>query len=51
MDIESAESVHSFELAKAVERHFGGTSNELEKLGSFFFIEGTDCAPEPLDLS
>ena len=29
MDVESAEAVHTLKLAKAIERHFAGTGDEL----------------------
>lgn len=29
MNVESAKAIHTLELAKAVERHFAGTCNEL----------------------
>lgn len=50
MDVESAETIHSLELAKAVERYFGCTSDKLQELGSLFLVEGADGAPKPLNL-
>jgi hypothetical protein len=39
MDIESAESIHTLELAEAIERYFGGTSDELKQLSSLFLVK------------
>lgn len=50
MNVESAEPIHTLELTEAVERYLTGTCDELQKLSSLFFIERTDCTPEPLDL-
>lgn len=50
MNIESAEPVHTLKLPEAIEWHFAGTRNELQKLGPFFLVERSHSAPEPLDL-
>ncbi len=50
MDVKSTEAVHPLELGETVKGHFAGTSNKLEKLGSFFLIKGADSTPEPLNL-
>lgn len=50
VDIKSAEAIHSLKLSKAVERHFAGSSDELQEFGTLFLVERPDRAPEPLDL-
>lgn len=39
MDIETTEAVHSFKLAKSIERYLASSSDELKKLGSLFLVE------------
>ena len=50
MDIEPTEPVHTLEFPETVKRDLAGTGDELKKLGPFFFVEGADCTPEPLNL-
>jgi hypothetical protein len=50
VDVETANSVHTLEFLKSIERHLTSTRNELQKLGAFFLIERADSAPEPLNL-
>ena len=50
MDVESIDSIHTLKFLEAVEWHFAGSGDELEQLRTFFFVEGTDCTPEPLNL-
>ena len=50
MNVKSAESIHALKLAKAVQWYFASASDELEELGSLFFVERTNGSPEPLDL-
>lgn len=51
MDVESVDSIHALELLEAVERHFARPGNELQELGTLFFVKRSHGAPEPLDLS
>ncbi len=50
MDVELRETVHALQLTKAVQWYFAGACDELQQFGTLFFVEGTDRAPEPLDL-
>ena len=50
MDIEPTEPVHALEFPESVKRDLASTSDKLKKLSSFFFVEGADCTPEPLNL-
>ena len=50
MDIEPTEPIHTLEFPETVQRDLAGTGDELKKLGPFFFVEGADCTPEPLNL-
>jgi hypothetical protein len=50
MNVKLGKAIHTLKLLEAIKRHFGSSSNKLQKLGFFFFVEAADCAPEPLDL-
>lgn len=50
MNIKPTEPVHTLEFPETVKRDLACTSDKLEKLRSFFFVEGADCTPEPLNL-
>ena len=50
MDVEPTEPIHTLEFPKSIERDLASTSDKLKKLSSFFFVEGADCTPEPLNL-
>ena len=50
MDIEFRKPIHALQLTKAVEWDFACTSDKLQQLSTFFFVERTDCTPEPLNL-
>ena len=50
MHVESGEAIHALELTEAVQRHLACPRDELQELSTFFFVEGADCTPEPLDL-
>jgi hypothetical protein len=39
VDVESADTIHAFELLEAIEGHFTGAGDELQQFGAFFFIE------------
>ena len=39
MDVEPTEAVHSFKLAKAIERYLASSSDELKELGTLFLVE------------
>ena len=39
VDVESAKAIHTLQLSKAVERHFPGTCDELQKLGPLFLVK------------
>ena len=39
MDVETAETIHSFKLAEAIERYLASTSDELKKFGSLFLVK------------
>ncbi len=50
VDIEPTKPIHTLQLPETVERDLAGTGDELKKFGPFFFVEGADCTPEPLNL-
>jgi hypothetical protein len=50
MDIEPTKAIHALQLPKAIKRHLTRTRNELQQLSALLLIEGSDGAPEPLDL-
>jgi len=50
MDVESRETIHTLQLLEAIQRHFTGSCNELQQLGTLFLVVGADGAPEPLNL-
>lgn len=50
VNVESVDAIHSLELFKAVERYFTCARDELQQLGQLLLVEGSNRAPEPLDL-
>lgn len=50
VNVESVDAVHTLKLLEAVQRHFACARDELQQLGQLLLVEGSDCAPEPLDL-
>lgn len=50
VNVEAVDTVHAFQFFEAVQRNLTGTCDKLQQFGKFFFIKGSDCSPEPLDL-
>ena len=50
VNVESADAVHSLKFLEAVEWDFARAGDKLKQLRPLFFVKGSECAPEPLDL-
>jgi hypothetical protein len=51
VDVESVDSIHALKLLEAIEGYLACSCDELQELGTLFFVERSHGPPEPLDLS
>ena len=50
VDLELLRAGHTLEEREALQRHLRGAGDELEEARAVRLVEGTQRAPEPLDL-
>jgi len=50
VDAKPSVTVHALKLFEPIEWNFACTSDELQKFGALFLVEGSNSTPEPLNL-